>query len=136
MSEAADDLWRSALRLGALLCVPVIAAAHLIGGPTGALSGLAGFALVVGNVAGGAYLFSRTHPGDVAMTAAIGLGGYIVKIGLLAAAIIALRPLGVVDGPGLAVGVVVPLIVLLVAQVRIALRRAPLWWVTPRRSRG
>jgi hypothetical protein len=129
-------LWRTALRAGALLVVPVAVVAYVVGGVAGLASGIAGLALVVGNVAGGAYLLGRTGPDDVVAAGAIALGGYLVKIVLLGVAIAVLRPRGVVDGPGLAVGVVVPLIVLLAAQVRVALRRPQLWWVATERNRG
>lgn len=130
------ELWRAALRTGAVLVVPVVLVSFAVGGVAGLVSGLAGLVLVVGNVAGGAYLLGRTGPHDVLSAGALALGGYLVKIALLGVAIVVLRPRGVVDGPGLAVGVVVPLIVLLTVQVRVALRRPQLWWVATERNRG
>lgn len=131
MPEHEVTMARSALRAGAALVLPVVGLAYLVRGPAGGLTALGALALVLGN----AYLTGRTFAWagrrSPTLLQAVALGGFFVKISVLAAALVLLRPVEAIDGPVLAVSTVVVTIVTLAVEVRYALAHAELWWLRP-----
>lgn len=135
MPDGEMTMARAALRVGAALVVPVVAALALWRGPAGALTGLGGVALVVGNFAAGAWLVHRAARYGPAAVMAATLGGYVGRIVLLALLLVVLLPLDVVDGVALAASVVPTLVILLAYEVRVVSRHSELWWLVDGKDR-
>ncbi|HEX9766665.1 MAG TPA: hypothetical protein VGA36_07855 [Nitriliruptorales bacterium] len=122
---------RTALRVGGFLAPVVLLAVALAGrGTSGVLTAVGALALVVGNfyVTGRAFHWA----GRVGPTAvqAVALGGFLVKLVVLAAVLVALHDVRAVDGPVLAITTALATIVLLATEVRLVLTHAEFWWLT------
>lgn len=122
---------RTALRVGALMTPVVLLVVVAAGrGVAGLLTALGALALVIGNFYVTGRAFHRA--GRIGPTAvqAVALGGFFVKLVVLAIVLFALRDVRAVDGPVLAITTVLATIVLLATEVRLVLTHAEFWWLT------
>ena len=122
---------RTALRVGAVLVPVVLLVVAVAGrGVAGLLTALGALALVVGNF----YITGRAFhwAGRIGPTAvqAVALGGFFVKLVVLAIVLVALSGVDAVDGPVLAITTAFATIVLLATEVRLVLTHAEFWWLT------
>lgn len=125
-----------ALRVGALLAVPIIGLAGLTRGTAGALTAAVALTAIVGNLALGAWLLGwMKRFGDGAVIATM-FGGFLVRMSLLGVGVVLLRPVEAIDGEVLALTVVVGLVALLAYEAIVASRQAELWWLTSGREHG
>lgn len=120
---------RAALPVGLALAVLAVIAVLPVRGAAGALTALGAVVFVVGNF----YLTGRAlawagRIGPAALQA-VALGGFFVKLVVLAIALVLLRPVEAIDGPVLAITTVVATVVVLVAEVRFVSQHTTLWWL-------
>lgn len=126
--------WRMAVR-GVLLVVVV--GAVLVGGAgvvadREVVNGAAlGVAIVAGAMLLSGGLLSLAAPFGPSALFAAALGGYVVKLGVYAVLMIALRDVAWLDGIALAVTAAILLVVALTWQSRLVLRDPRLFWVAP-----
>lgn len=122
---------RAAVRIGAVVAVPVVGLSWALRGTGGGLTALGAVVLVVGTF----YVTGRSlhWAGNISPVAlqAVALGGFFLRLVLYALLIVLLRPVEAVDGPVLAISTAVTLVVVLAYEVRLVLRHAEFWWVLP-----
>ncbi|MBW3661539.1 MAG: hypothetical protein KY469_00445 [Actinobacteria bacterium] len=120
---------RAALPVGLALAVLAVLTVFPVRGAAGALTALAAVVFVVGNF----YLTGRAlaWAGRISLSVlqAVALGGFFLKLVVLAIALVLLRPIEAIDGPVLAITTVVATVVVLVAEVRLVSRRSSFWWL-------
>jgi hypothetical protein len=125
-----------AVRVGAILAVPLLIAGWLIGATAGLVTAAVALGFLVLNLAGGAELLGWAKTRGMGTVIGVLFGGFLAKIVALGVALVTLRPLEVVNGEALALTVVVGLIALLGYAVVVASRHKELWWVVDRREQG
>lgn len=124
----------AAVRLGLVLAPAATLVAWLVRGGSAALTALFGVVLVVGGFAatGRSLTWAARRSEEVLM--AVALGGFLLRLVLYAALIVALRPVEALDGPVFAVTVAATLVVMLGYEVRLVLRHGELWWLHDRKE--
>jgi hypothetical protein len=122
-------LGRTAVRVVALLAVPMVGVAWALRGPDAALTALGGLALVaLGQWVTGRSL-SWAARRSLTTLHVVTLGGFLLRLAVYAALIITLAPTGLVDGPALAASVAVAVIAVLAVETRMVLRDGSFWWL-------
>lgn len=131
MVDSEVTMARTAVRVGAVLVVPVVAVAFAVRGLAGGLTALGAVVGVVGLF----YLNGRTlgWAGDrgPAVLQAVALGGFFLRLVAYAALIVLLRPVEAIDGPVLAISTAVTMIIVLAYEVRLVTRHTEFWFVQP-----
>ncbi len=124
------DLARGALKVIAVLALPVLVVTWLVADTAGLLGGALAVAVVAAMYAGSGALLSwaaRRGPEWLMGAALAGFGlRLLVYLGLM----VLLRPLEVLHGPSLAISAAVLLIASLAWEVRTVQRTPALWWLT------
>ncbi|MFP5310353.1 MAG: hypothetical protein ACLGIR_12355 [Actinomycetes bacterium] len=120
---------RAGVRTGVLAAVPIVALSFVLRGVTGGLTALVSALAILGLTAGSAVASSWAARFGPAVLQAVTLGGALLRLALYGLLAALLRP--VADGVALALTVPALVIVVLVAEVRVALAHQPLWWVQP-----
>lgn len=125
------ELARAGLRVLALLAPLAVAGGALAGGLAGGLTAAAAVGLLavwqLASALPSAWA-ARRGPGQLV---GVALGGFALRLVLLAVAMIALRPVDAIDGPVLAVTVAVGLVALLGREVHVLMRHDEYWLVQP-----
>lgn len=121
----------AALRIGAVVAVPVVVTAWMLRGDAAGLTALGAVLLVVGNFAATGWSLDWAGRHGLAMLQGVALGGFLLRLIMYAIGIVLLTPVEAIDGPVLAVSVAVTTIVLLATEVWLLSHRAELWWVHP-----
>lgn len=125
---AAYVLAREAMRVAVPLAVVMVVLAYALRGVLGGTTALAaavgvlGLQMLAGWSVGAA---SRFGPH---VLQAVTMAGVLLRFGIYAALLIGLRDVVVVDGPALAVTVVVLTFAVLIVEVRVAMRSSKYWW--------
>lgn len=126
---------RAACRFGAVLAVPVVAAAWWLRGTPGALTALGAVVLVIAGFAVTGWSLHWAGQYGLGALQAVALAGFGIKLAVYAAVIVVLEPLRVVDGPVLAVAAAVALVGLLAYEVRLLAGHEELWFVQAQAGR-
>lgn len=121
----------AAARLGAVLGPVVVAVAWWLRGLRGGLTATGAVLLVVGVFAVTGWSLRWAARRGPAVLQAVALGGFGVRLGLYALAVVLLSPLEAVDGHALAVSTGVVLVALLAYEARVLTTRSELWWIDP-----
>jgi predicted transporter len=121
-------LARAGVRTGALVALPLVAVSFALRGVAGGLTALVAAVAVLGLTASSVASSWAARFGP-AVLQAVTLGGALLRLALYAVLAALLRP--VADGVALALTVPALVVVVLVAEVRMALAHQPLWWVQP-----
>lgn len=120
---------RAALRFGAVALLPTAGLALWLRGPAGAATAVGGVVLLVAWFALSGLSLAWAARRDLVLLQAVAVGGFAVRLAILAAIMVALEPVEALDAPVLAVTVSVGMVALLVHEVRFVLGRADLWWL-------
>ncbi len=120
---------RAALRFGAVALLPATALALWVRGPAGAVTTLGGVVLIVGWFALSGMSLAWAARRSLLLLQAVAIGGFAVRLAILAVIMLALAPVEALDAPVLAVTVSVGMVALLVHEIRFVLGRADLWWL-------
>ncbi len=118
---------RAALRVGAVLALPMVLFVELAGGPAAAMTALGGVALVVGWFALSALPLGWVAENRPELYPTLALVGFGLRLGGFALAIPLLAPVEALDGTAFAATVGVGVVALLAAEARLMLRRPELW---------
>lgn len=122
-------LGRAAVRVVAALALPVVGIAWALRGTDAAMTAVGGLAVVaVGQWVTGRSL-SWAARRSLTILHVVTLGGFLVRLAVYAALIIALAPTDLVDGPVLAASVVISVIAVLAVETRMVLRDNSFWWL-------
>lgn len=131
MHDSEATMARAALPVGSVLAVLAVAIVLPWRGVGAAATALGAVVFVVGNF----YLTGRalTWGGRIspAVLQAVALGGFFLKLVVLAIALVLLRPVEAIDGTVLAITTVVATMVVLAFEVRLVSQQATFWWLTP-----
>lgn len=120
---------RAALRVGAIVVLPVVLGALALRGTAAGLTALGAVLVVVGNFyVTGRSLSWAARIGPVALQA-MALGGFGLRLVLYAVALVLLRPVDAIDGPVLAISAAVAMVVVLAYEVRLVSSHRELWFV-------
>jgi predicted transporter len=111
------------------VALPLVAVSFALRGVAGGLTALVAAVAVLGLTAASAVASSWAARFGPAVLQAVTLGGALLRLALYAVLAALLRP--VADGVALALTVPALVVVVLVAEVRMALAHQPLWWVQP-----
>lgn len=120
---------RAALRGGAGFVLPMVLFVEAMAGPAAAMTALAGVTLVVAWFVLSAVVLGWVAARKPELYPAVALGGFGVRLGGFAFAIVLLEPVEALDGTAFAATVGVGVIALLALEARFALRRPELWRV-------
>lgn len=120
---------RAAARFGAVAVVPATLIALWVRGPAGAVTALGSVVLLVAWFALSGLSLAWAARRGLVVLQAVALGGFAVRLSILALIMLALSPVESLDAPVLAATVSVGMVALLVHEVRFVLGRADLWWL-------
>lgn len=127
--ETEHAMARAALRVGALLAVPLVLGALALRGTAGALTAFGAVVFVAGNFyVTGRSLQWAAKLGPVVLQA-VALGGFLARLMLYGVMIVVLRPVEAIDGPVLAISAAVALVVVLAYEVRLVSTDPRIWMV-------
>jgi hypothetical protein len=129
VGETELSMARAALRVGALLALPLVVGALVLRGTAGAVTALGAVAFVSLNFyATGRSLRWAAQQGPVVLQA-VALGGFLARLGLYGVMLVLLRPVEAIDGPVLAISAAIALIVVLAFEVRLVTADPRIWFV-------
>lgn len=120
---------RAAMRVGAVLAVPVIAVSYLVRDLAGALTAVGALVIVIGQFVVTARSLAWAAKRGPAVVQAVALGGFGLRLMFYAGLILALRPVEAVDGPVLAIVTAASLVILLAWEARLVMNHSEMWFV-------
>lgn len=122
-------LGRAAVRVVAVLALPVVGISWVLRGSDAAATAIGGLALVaLGQWVTGRSL-SWAARRSLTILHVVTLGGFLVRLAVYATLIILLAPTDMVDGPVLAASVALTVVAVLAVETRMVLRDNSFWWL-------